>query len=65
VAGRDKPNLLAAIQHAATKGPRSVAWLLTDTLRGCFWLRSNDEFIGIPTGRRGYSSLSWVRAMSG
>jgi tetratricopeptide (TPR) repeat protein/transcriptional regulator with XRE-family HTH domain len=34
------PNLLAAIQHAAAHGPRPVAWLLTDALRGYLYLRA-------------------------
>jgi DNA-binding SARP family transcriptional activator len=32
-------NLVATIQHAAEHGPRPVAWLLTDILRGYFMLR--------------------------
>lgn len=35
----ERANLVAAIGHAADHGARSVAWLLTDTLRGYFWLR--------------------------
>jgi tetratricopeptide (TPR) repeat protein/transcriptional regulator with XRE-family HTH domain len=33
------PSLVAAIRHAATRGPRPMAWLLADSLRGYFWLR--------------------------
>jgi tetratricopeptide (TPR) repeat protein/transcriptional regulator with XRE-family HTH domain len=36
---RERPNLVAAVQHAARHGPWSLAWLLADTLRGYFWLR--------------------------
>jgi DNA-binding SARP family transcriptional activator len=32
----ERPNLVAAIDHAATYGPRSVAWRLADVLRGYF-----------------------------
>jgi DNA-binding SARP family transcriptional activator/Tfp pilus assembly protein PilF len=32
-------NLVAAVQYTAEHGPRSVAWLLADTLRGYFMLR--------------------------
>jgi DNA-binding SARP family transcriptional activator/tetratricopeptide (TPR) repeat protein len=32
-------NLVAAVQYTAESGPRSVAWLLADTLRGYFMLR--------------------------
>jgi tetratricopeptide (TPR) repeat protein/transcriptional regulator with XRE-family HTH domain len=35
----ERPNLLAAIQHAAAHGPPAVAWLLADALRGYFLLR--------------------------
>jgi tetratricopeptide (TPR) repeat protein len=35
----ERRNLLAAVHHAAEHGPRSVAWLLTDWLRGYFWRR--------------------------
>jgi DNA-binding SARP family transcriptional activator len=38
------PNLLAAIEHTAESGPRHVAWLLADTLRGYFRLRQH--FVG-------------------
>lgn len=33
------PNLLAAMRRAAEHGPRQVAWLLADVLRGYVWLR--------------------------
>jgi tetratricopeptide (TPR) repeat protein/transcriptional regulator with XRE-family HTH domain len=33
----ERPNLVAATQHAATNGPRPLAWLLADALRGYFW----------------------------
>jgi DNA-binding SARP family transcriptional activator/DNA-binding XRE family transcriptional regulator len=32
----ESPNMLAALAHAATHGPRRMAWLLADTLRGYF-----------------------------
>jgi DNA-binding SARP family transcriptional activator len=35
----EAPNLLAAVRHAADHGPRPLACLLADTLRGYFWLR--------------------------
>ncbi|MEJ3744409.1 BTAD domain-containing putative transcriptional regulator [Actinomycetes bacterium KLBMP 9797] len=35
----ERVNLVATIRHAAEHGPRSVAWLLADTLRAYFWLR--------------------------
>jgi DNA-binding SARP family transcriptional activator len=35
----ETPNLVAAVRHAAEHGPRPLAWLLADTLRGYFWLR--------------------------
>jgi DNA-binding SARP family transcriptional activator/Tfp pilus assembly protein PilF len=39
----ERPNLIAAIAHAAGRGAgdsaRSVSWLLADALRGYFWLR--------------------------
>jgi len=38
----ERPNLLAAIQHAAAHGPPAVAWLLADTLRGYFMLRRHN-----------------------
>ncbi|MDG4834698.1 BTAD domain-containing putative transcriptional regulator [Solwaraspora sp. WMMD1047] len=34
-----RPNLVAAIVHAAAHGPYRVAWQLADALRGYFWLR--------------------------
>jgi tetratricopeptide (TPR) repeat protein len=34
-----RPNLLAAVQHAAEHGLRPVAWRLADTLRGYYYLR--------------------------
>jgi DNA-binding SARP family transcriptional activator len=37
----ERPNLIAAIHHAAEHGPRRVAWLLADALRGHFWLSMN------------------------
>ena len=36
----EAPNLLAAVRHAADHGPRPLACLLADTLRGYFWLRA-------------------------
>jgi tetratricopeptide (TPR) repeat protein len=38
----ERPNLLAAIQHAAAHGPPETAWLLADALRGFFLLRRYD-----------------------
>jgi DNA-binding SARP family transcriptional activator len=35
----ERANLVATVRHTATFGPRPVAWLLADTLRGYFWLR--------------------------
>jgi DNA-binding SARP family transcriptional activator len=35
----ERPNLLAAVRHAAEQGPRPLAWLLADSLRGYYWLR--------------------------
>jgi DNA-binding SARP family transcriptional activator len=35
----EAPNLVAAVRHAADHGPRPLAFLLADTLRGYFWLR--------------------------
>jgi DNA-binding SARP family transcriptional activator/Tfp pilus assembly protein PilF len=35
----EAPNLLAAVRHGAEHGPRRLALLLADTLRGYFWLR--------------------------
>jgi DNA-binding SARP family transcriptional activator len=37
----ERANMVAAIQHAAEQGPRPVAWLLADTLRGSFWQRGD------------------------
>ena len=34
----ERPNLVAAVQHAAAHGPRPAAWLIADTLRGYFVL---------------------------
>jgi hypothetical protein len=39
----ERPNLLAAVQHANRHGPKPIAWLLADTLRGYFYLRR--EFV--------------------
>src|SRR5215211_2067285 len=38
----ERPNLLAAIQHAGAHGPPDTAWLLADALRGYFLLRRYD-----------------------
>jgi DNA-binding SARP family transcriptional activator/tetratricopeptide (TPR) repeat protein len=35
----ERPNLVAAVRHAASHGPRRMAWLLADALRGYLWLR--------------------------
>jgi DNA-binding SARP family transcriptional activator/Tfp pilus assembly protein PilF len=35
----ERPNLVAAVTHAAARGPRPAAWLLGDALRGYFQLR--------------------------
>ena len=37
----ERVNLVAVVRHAAEHGPRPVAWLLADALRGYFWLRMN------------------------
>jgi DNA-binding SARP family transcriptional activator/Tfp pilus assembly protein PilF len=37
----ERPNLVAAIVHAAEHGPRPAAWLLADALRGYFWFGSH------------------------
>jgi tetratricopeptide (TPR) repeat protein/DNA-binding SARP family transcriptional activator len=34
----ERGNLVAAIRHAADTGPRPMAWLLADALRGYFWM---------------------------
>jgi DNA-binding SARP family transcriptional activator len=33
----ERANLVAAVQQAAQEGPRPLAWLLADALRGYFW----------------------------
>jgi tetratricopeptide (TPR) repeat protein/transcriptional regulator with XRE-family HTH domain len=33
----ERPNLVAAVQHAAEHGPRPSAWLLADALHGYLW----------------------------
>jgi DNA-binding SARP family transcriptional activator/tetratricopeptide (TPR) repeat protein len=35
----ERDNLVLAVEHAASHGPKEVAWRLADTLRGYFWLR--------------------------
>jgi tetratricopeptide (TPR) repeat protein len=35
----ERANLIAVITHTAAHGPRPVAWLLADALRGYCWLR--------------------------
>ncbi len=37
----ERANLVAAVCHAAEHGPRPVAWLLAESLRGYFSLRTN------------------------
>ncbi|WP_284740668.1 AfsR/SARP family transcriptional regulator [Amycolatopsis sp. RTGN1] len=34
----ERGNLVAAVRHAAGAGPRPMAWLLADALRGYFWM---------------------------
>jgi len=34
----ERGNLVAAVRHAADTGPRPMAWLLADALRGYFWM---------------------------
>ena len=34
----ERHNLVAAVGHAASRGPRTMAWLLADALRTYFWL---------------------------
>lgn len=36
----ERPNLVAAIYHAAEHGPAAISWQLVDALRGYFWLHS-------------------------
>ncbi|GLZ36045.1 SARP family transcriptional regulator [Lentzea sp. NBRC 105346] len=46
----ERANLAAAARHAAEHGPRRVAWLLCDSLRGYFWLRMcTVEWLAIAT----------------
>jgi hypothetical protein len=33
----ERPNLIAAVKHAAAVGPGPMAWLLADALRNYFW----------------------------
>ncbi|MEU5693159.1 BTAD domain-containing putative transcriptional regulator [Actinosynnema sp. NPDC020468] len=35
----ERANLVAVVRDAAERGPRPIAWLLADALRGYFWLR--------------------------
>ncbi|MFC0438728.1 BTAD domain-containing putative transcriptional regulator [Kutzneria buriramensis] len=35
----ERANLVALVSHAASAGPPSLAWQLSDALRGYFWLR--------------------------
>jgi DNA-binding SARP family transcriptional activator/tetratricopeptide (TPR) repeat protein len=35
----ERGNLVAAAERAAAEGPRPIAWLLVDALRGYFWMR--------------------------
>ena len=35
----ERANLVALVAHAAAEGPHSLAWQLSDALRGYFWLR--------------------------
>jgi DNA-binding SARP family transcriptional activator/tetratricopeptide (TPR) repeat protein len=35
----ERGNLVAAVERAAAEGPRPLAWLLVDALRGYFWMR--------------------------
>ena len=35
----ERANLVAAVERAAADGPRPIAWLLVDALRGYFWMR--------------------------
>jgi DNA-binding SARP family transcriptional activator len=35
----ERANLIAVVRDAAEHGPRRIAWLLADVLRGYFWLR--------------------------
>ncbi len=37
----ERANLVATVQDAAEHGPRAVAWLLADALRGYFWLANH------------------------
>jgi tetratricopeptide (TPR) repeat protein len=43
-------NIVAAVHHAADRGPRPMAWLLADALRGYLaWSRQTTEWLGIAT----------------
>jgi DNA-binding SARP family transcriptional activator/tetratricopeptide (TPR) repeat protein len=39
----ERGNLVAAAERAAAVGPRPVAWLLVDALRGYFWMRRHTD----------------------
>jgi DNA-binding SARP family transcriptional activator/tetratricopeptide (TPR) repeat protein len=44
----ERPNLVAMVRHAAAEGPRPVAWLLADALRGYFWMRRHaDDWLAV------------------
>ena len=47
----ERPNLVAAARHAAAHGPRPMAWLLADALRGYFWLqRHTVDWLSVAEG---------------
>jgi DNA-binding SARP family transcriptional activator/tetratricopeptide (TPR) repeat protein len=46
----ERPNLVAAVTHAAHHGPRPAAWQLADAVRGYFYLRMHAvDWIAIAT----------------
>lgn len=51
-------NLVAAVVHAAEHGPRRIAWLLNDALRGYMWIGGH----GIDALRTGRAAADAARA---
>jgi tetratricopeptide (TPR) repeat protein len=64
----ERANLVATTEHFASEGPRPVAWLLADTLRGYFWLRRHGADwltvagAGLDAARRGDNRLGQAAA---
>jgi DNA-binding SARP family transcriptional activator len=53
----ERANLVALVAHAAAEGPNSLAWLLSDALRGYFWLRRHaGDWLTV--GRTAFSAAS-------